>query len=305
MRSTLRNTIIASMTAVVVASLFAASRRDVEGRAPAPQRQRPVLTGVIKLSGDPPNIDALNKRLLEQMKLKDADYCRKCDDSEKSQQAYRLGGRDNRQVGNVFVWIAPVAGSFFPINEKQLEEARNREVKLRQPHCAFIPHCLFLFPQYHPDPQNPRHLQPTGQVLKLVNDAEISHNVNYSGGSRSTGHNCLLASKTERIVNNLVPEMKEVSVRCNIHPWMCAYVRVVDTPYYAISLSDTLDGKDKVAKDSPRFGTYEIDNPPPGKVCIRAWHEVGGYLNRNGSKGEALEVKAAGATRKDFELTAR
>lgn len=305
MRSSHRNTVIAAMTAVTVGFFLAAPREDAEGRAPAPQRQRPVLTGVIKLSGDPPDIDALNKRLLEAMKLKDADYCCKCDDSEKTQQAFRLGGRDNRRVGNVFVWITPVAGSFFPISEKQLEEARKREVKVRQPRCAFVPHCLFLFSQYRPDPQNPRRLQPTGQVLKLVNDADISHNVNYTGGSRNPGGNHLMASKTDDVVNNLVPEAKEVTIKCNIHPWMNAYLRVVDTPYYAISLSDTLDGKDKVARDNAKFGTYEIENPPAGKVCIRAWHEVCGYLNRNGGKGEVLEVKAKGPTRKDFAMTAR
>jgi hypothetical protein len=83
---------------------------------------------------------------------------------------------------------------------------------------------------------------------------------------------------------------------------MKAYMRVVDTPYCAISLSDTLDGKDKVAKDSPKFGTYEIKNPPAGQVRIIAWHEAYGYLNKNGGKGEVIELKAEGMTRKDFEI---
>lgn len=305
MRSKQRNAIRVVMTALGVGLVLSVPREDAEGRAPAPVPRRPMLTGVIKLKGDPPDIDALNKRLLEEMKKKDTEYCLKCEDTEKTQQAYRLGGRDNRQVGNVFVWILPDTGSFFPISEKQLEEARKREVKLRQPRCAFIPHCLFLFSRYYPDPQNPRRLQPTGQILKIVNDAEISHNANWTGGARNPGENHLLARGTERTADNLVPEAKEVSVKCNIHPWMSAYVRVVDSPYYAISLSDTLDGKDKVAKNNPRFGTYEIANPPDGKVRILAWHERGGYLNKNGSRGEVIEVKAKGATRKDFEMTAR
>jgi hypothetical protein len=99
--------------------------------------------------------------------------------------------------------------------------------------------------------------------------------------------------------------MKEVTIRCNIHPWMSAYLRVVDTPYYAITLSDTLDGKDKVAKDNPKFGTYEIKNPPAGKVRIFAWHEACGYLNKDGGKGEVIELKAGRTTRKDFELTVK
>jgi hypothetical protein len=278
---------------------------DAKGRAPAPVAHRHVLTGIVKLKGDPPDLDALNARLLEEMKKKDTEYCLKCDDSEKTQQAYRLGGRDNRQVGNVFVWLLPDSPSFFPISEKQLEEARKRQVKIRQPHGAFIPHCLFLFSQYRPDPQNPRRLQPTGQVLKIVNDAEISHNTSWTGGSRNAGANVILARGTDRSVENLVPESKEVTIKCNIHPWMSAYVRVVDTPYYAITLSDTLDGKDKVAKDNPKFGTYEINNPPVGKVRIIAWHEAFGYLNKGGGKGEVIELKAGITTRKDFETSVR
>jgi hypothetical protein len=305
MRSSLRNTILAAITALTVGLLLVVPREDAEGRAPAPQPRRHRLTGTIKLKGDLPDIDVLNKRLLEEMKRKDTEYCLKCEDCEKTQQSYRLGGRDNRQVGNVFVWIVPDAGSFFPVSEKQLEEARKREVKVRQPHCAFIPHCLFLFSRYRPDFQNPRRLEPTGQVLRIVNDAEISHNTNWTGGSRNAGDNVILARGTERTVDNLVPEAKEVRILCNIHPWMSAYLRVVDTPYYAISLSDTLDGKVKVAKDNPRFGTYELANPPSGKVRILAWHEVCGYLNKNAGRGEVIELKAKGETRKDFEMTAR
>lgn len=304
MRSRPRNTMIVLTMALVVSLFFAAPREDAEGRAPAPPRQRHILTGTIKLKGDPPDLDALNKRLLEEMKKKDTDYCLNCADSEKSQQGYRLGGRDNRQVGNVFVWIVPDKGSFFPISAKQLEEARKREVVLRQPHCAFIPHCMFLFSEYHPDPRKPKMTKPTGQVLKMVNDAQISHNTNWRG-SINKGDNVLLGVGKERIVDNLVPETAPISIACNIHPWMSAYLRVVDTPYYAISLSDTLDGKDKVAKDNSRFGTYEIKEPPTGKVRIIAWYETAGYLNKDGGKGEMIELKARATTVKDFELMVR
>ena len=36
-----------------------------------------------------------------------------------------------------------------------------------------------------------------------------------------------------------------MTIKCNIHPLDERYLWVVDTPYYAISHSDTLDGKDK------------------------------------------------------------
>ncbi len=304
MRSIRRNTVIVLMTALAMALFFTAPRDNAVGRAPAPVSRRHALIGTIKLKGDPPDLEALNKRLAEVMKLKDTDYCLKCADPEKTQQTYRLGGRDNRQVGNVFVWIRPDTGTFFEVEDKQLK-ALDKEVKIRQPHCAFIPHCAFLFSQYRPDAKKPREIKPTGQVLKVANDAQIGHNTNWSGGSRNRGDNLILGKGTERIIDNLVPEAKEVTIKCNIHPWMSAYLWVVDTPYYALSFSDTLDGKNKVAKADPKFGTYEIKNPPAGKVRILAWHEACGYLNKDGAKGEVIELRAKGTTRKDFELTAR
>ena len=136
------------------------------------------------------------------------------------------------------------------------------------------------------------------------NDATIAHNTNFVG-ERNRGDNVLLAPGQTRKVDNLLPESAPILIRCNIHPWMDAYARVVDTPYYAISKSDTLDGKNKVDKDSPEFGTYEIKNVPAGKVRIFVWHERAGWLNKEQGMGEVIEVKAAEATTKNFELSAK
>ena len=106
------------------------------------------------LTGEAPDEEKLTKQLRKAIsdRADQKDYCLKCEDFEKSQQAYRLGGPEYNQVGNVFVWIAPETGSLFTIDDKQLEEARKREVVLRQPHCAFIPHCAVLFSQYRARP---------------------------------------------------------------------------------------------------------------------------------------------------------
>ena len=265
-----------------------------------------VLKGKITLKGSP-DLDALTKDLREKIEAKkdDKDYCLKGSESEKTEQQYRLG--DNKLLGNVFVWIKPETGTFFKVSDKQLSELKNSKVKIRQPHCAFIPHCAFLFSQYHADPAKPTAgLKPTGQVLEVANDAEISHNTNWTGGPRNKGDNVLLAKGKERLVDNLVPEPREVAIKCNIHPWMDAYLWVVDTPYYAISHSDTLDGQDKVKKDDAKFGTYEIKNLPSGvKVRVLAWHERAGWLNKNEGKGEVITIDEGKETTKDFEAEAK
>jgi hypothetical protein len=256
-----------------------------------------VLKGKIVMNGSP-NLDQLTTQLREEIKKKDTEYCMKGSETETTEQAYRIG-KDNT-LGNVFVWIVPDSGTFFKVEDSQLR-ALDKEIKIHQPHCAFIPHCAFLFSQYKSDPKNVRKLQPTGQVLKIANDAEISHNTNWSGGQKNSGGNVILGKGQDRTVDNLMPEAKEVTIKCNIHPWMDGYLRVVDTPYYDISKSDTLDGKDKVDKSDPRFGTYEIKNLPAGKVRVIAWHEKSGYLNKDLGKGEVIEIEKDKETTKDFE----
>lgn len=260
-----------------------------------------VLKGKVVLKGSP-NLDELTKQLREEMKKKDTEYCMKGSESETTELPYRLG-KDNT-LGNVFVWIIPDTGTFFKVDDNQLKDLE-KEIKIHQPHCAFVPHCAFLFSQYKTDPKNPRKLKPTGQVLKIANDAEISHNTNYTGGSRNQGENVILAKGTDRKVDNLMPEGKEVNITCNIHPWMKGYLRVVDTPYYDITKSDTLDGKCKVVKDDPRFGTYEIKGLPAGKVRVLVWHEACGYLNKGEGKGEVIEILADKDTEKNFEANAK
>jgi hypothetical protein len=262
-----------------------------------------VLKGKITLKSSP-DVEALTKALQDKIEAKkdDKDYCLKCLDSEKTEQEYRIG--DNKQLGNVFVWIKPDTGTIFKVNDKQLAEVKDHPVEIHQPHCAFIPHAAILFSQYHPDSSKPRTEKATGQVLKIVNDAEISHNTNWKGGSKNPGDNVTLPKHSDREVKNLVPDSTPVRLVCNIHGWMDAHLMVVDTPYYAISLSDTLD-KNKVEKSSDKFGTFEIKNLPVGNVRILAWHEKAGWLNKGEGKGEVIEIKEGAPTEKNFEASAK
>ena len=56
-----------------------------------------------------------------------------------------------------------------------------------------------------------------------------------------------------------------MTVACNIHPWMKAYVLIQEHPYMALS------GKD---------GIVEIKNVPAGKHEFIFWHEKLRYLRK-------------------------
>ena len=50
-----------------------------------------------------------------------------------------------------------------------------------------------------------------------------------------------------------------IPARCDVHPWMSAFINVFNHPYYAVSAAD---------------GSFTIDNLPPGDYVIEAWHET-------------------------------
>ena len=52
---------------------------------------------------------------------------------------------------------------------------------------------------------------------------------------------------------------QEVPIKfaCNVHPWMFAYVAVINHPYFAVS---------------DRDGRYTLPRPPPGKYVLSAFH---------------------------------
>lgn len=254
----------------------------------------PSLKGKVALAGRKPDLKRLNADLLAAIKLKrdDEAYCLKCPEDQKTAQGWRIG--DNNGVGNVFVWIEPLTRTqVFKIEEKQLKEVP-KVVTMRQPFCAFVPHCVILFPKYR-DPKNPRRLLETGQKFVVKNDAQIAHNVRVDGGPLNPGMNETLPPKDQCRAQVFAPSREPIVIRCNIHPWMSAYVRAFDHPYATLSVVG------KGPKD-PKYGTYEIRGVPKGKVRVIAWHEKAGYLN--GARGEEIELKA-GSNIKDFRLMAR
>ena len=70
------------------------------------------------------------------------------------------------------------------------------------------------------------------------------------------------------------PEMF-LKFKCDVHPWMFAWVSVFDSPYFAVS------GKD---------GKFVIKNVPPGKYTVEAAHR------KLGSQTQEVEDKDGDAT---------
>jgi hypothetical protein len=67
------------------------------------------------------------------------------------------------------------------------------------------------------------------------------------------------------IMQSFAHEEVAIPVKCNVHPWMKAYIAVLGSPYFQVT------GKD---------GTYTIGNVPPGTYTLTAWHELYGPVTQ-------------------------
>jgi hypothetical protein len=83
--------------------------------------------------------------------------------------------------------------------------------------------------------------------------------------------------------------MNPIHIKCDVHPWMHAYVCVVDNPFFAVT-----DGE----------GNYVITNVPPGNYELAAFHVHTDLANHTYEK-QKISVKKGGATEADFVIEAK
>jgi len=129
------------------------------------------------------------------------------------------------------------------------EPVSTQSVEINQKGCQYIPHVVAV---------------DAGQHLKIVNSDQTSHNIN-SQSTKNPGWNKSQppgAAPLDAAWNN---EEVAIPVKCNVHPWMHAYIVVVKGPY-------------GVSDDS---GSFKLDNVAPGTYTLTAWHETYGTQTQN------------------------
>lgn len=117
------------------------------------------------------------------------------------------------------------------------------KVELDNNGCVFKPHIVFA---------------RVGQTIEVLNSDQTGHNANF-GFFNNEAENFLIPAKDKRQTKKLVAEESTMMpVECNIHPWMKAYVVVLEHPYAAAS---------------DEHGQIEIHNLPVGDVTFLVRHE--------------------------------
>lgn len=150
-----------------------------------------------------------------------------------------------------------------PVNP-EYEKTAKAEVSLTNKDCRFEPHVEVV---------------RLSQTLLLKNDDPTGHNTNVKP-FYTPAINPILAVGAEPIPFHFVKEEAvPVSISCNIHPWMAAWIVVREDPYAAVTDKD---------------GKFTIKDLPAGKELeFRLWQESAGYLKNATFKGGKADSKGS------------
>lgn len=95
------------------------------------------------------------------------------------------------------------------------------------------------------------------QPIKILNPDGTLHNVHAVPKINAEFNLAMPKFRKEVTKSFSKPEMY-IPFKCDVHPWMIAYVSIMEHPYF-----------DTTEKD----GNFEITNLPPGTYEVTAWHE--------------------------------
>jgi hypothetical protein len=97
----------------------------------------------------------------------------------------------------------------------------------------------------------------TGQTLEIGNADPMMHNV-HPLTRLNEEFNVAQPPQGERLRKQFATPEVMIPMVCNMHPWMKAFVNVVNHPFYAVTGSE---------------GTFKLAGVPPGRYEIEAVHE--------------------------------
>ena len=121
-------------------------------------------------------------------------------------------------------------------------EPPSEPVVLNQNGCSYSPHVVAL---------------QTNQKLRIVNEDKTSHNI-HPMPSSNREWNKSEPPGVPPFEESFARQEIAIPVKCNVHPWMRAYIAVLRHPYFSVSNES---------------GSFSIKNLPPGNYTITAWHE--------------------------------
>jgi hypothetical protein len=119
----------------------------------------------------------------------------------------------------------------------------------------------------------------SGQPILIKNSDGTLHNARGLSGTKSI-FNVAQPPNGKPVQRALPGDAEVVRLKCDIHPWMAAWVVVNPNPYFATSGAD---------------GSFSIQGLPAGEHTLEAWHELLGTRTAKVTvkEGESVSVSFA------------
>jgi plastocyanin len=130
-------------------------------------------------------------------------------------------------------------------------EPSTNPVVINQAGCSFEPYVVGI---------------QAGQPLQVMNSDPVMHNVHFSpvvAGNKES--NKAQMPKSQPFLYQFDQPELFLKLKCDVHPWMFAYVTVESHPFFAVT------GKD---------GSFAITNVPPGEYSVEVRHRKLGSIRR-------------------------
>jgi len=184
------------------------------------------VTGTVTFDGKAPALKPLTM---------DADpACAKKHTAPVPSEALVLGS--GNAMGNIMVWVSKglPAGKTYP--------APKTPVVMDQNGCQYKPHVMGIM---------------VGQPYKILNSDGVLHNV-HTLPKVNTPFNKPMPATVKEVTTSFGKEEAIFHIKCDVHPWMSAYLGVFTHPFYSVTSTD---------------GKFTISGLDPGTYEISAWHE--------------------------------
>lgn len=206
------------------------------------------VTGKVAFEGTAPKMPNID--------MSDKPDCMKAHPTPAKSQEVVVNG--NGTLKNVFVWVK----SGLPDKNWKVPASN---VDLDQKGCMYEPHVLGV---------------QTGQNIEIKNSDPTNHNI-HPAAQANGDFNQSQAPGSPPITKTYARQEVLIPVKCNVHPWMRAYIGVVSHPFYAVTGDD---------------GTFTIKGLPPGTYTIEMVHE------KYGKQEQTVTVGAKDSKTADFTV---
>jgi plastocyanin len=163
----------------------------------------------------------------------------------------------NGTLKNVLVYVKDAKGGAAPKGKTVLDQIG----------CIYVPRVLGI---------------QVGQELEILNSDPTLHNV-HSLSKANTSFNQAMPMKGMKLTKKF-DKVETFRVKCEVHPWMSAYIGVFNHPYFAVTGDD---------------GSFTLKGVPAGEYTVEAWHE------KYGTQTAKVKVDATGKVTADFKFTVK